>query len=480
MAIKTNSGAVKHIYVKDKGYCKTVKKSDGTVMWAETAGTVWYPQDGGYPEGITSIVVTRMSSMEPTAETQVGLSDGDVIYNGDELKLTTLEAEQYWTPTVYGGEDFDYQDYTVSTPDPGVSERESDFYVANDIFELAAYRTMRTITVDAGSGVKAVNTQVTGYDGSTHTWSVSGPDVSRHYTWQGAAGTWAAEPEPGWYLYRDGGSYYPGVSDFTISVEAAQPAWVEACPEFLGSGLTSTFSCRCNSTDKSASFSGVSTWGLGGLTMYPEIHVKGTVSVTGSTIGGVGGTTGTFSVTVNSTGEATIFDRTWTQNVTVVKGTSITTMPAYLRLACSLSYTDTLAMNASASLSGRATGSSLELYTVSVTLTSVQVEVPFTRDMLENNYGMDCWSDRYTFSLTAPVYGFYYFVGELDWSSTVIVSTSALSIGELSYGEDVEIPADNWDSSIDPQQETSHIAGAFIISLDDGTPLSPMIYYNWG
>jgi hypothetical protein len=42
MGIKVNSDdweSLKHICIKDKGYVKTAKLSDGTVVWAEYAGT---------------------------------------------------------------------------------------------------------------------------------------------------------------------------------------------------------------------------------------------------------------------------------------------------------------------------------------------------------------------------------------------------------------------------------------------------------
>lgn len=91
MAIKTNSGNVKHVYVKDKGYCTKVQKSDGTVMWAEYYGTY---TTGTLPTGVLSLVCNRTAHIEPTA-TNRALSDGDELYYGDTLTWTANASDGY-------------------------------------------------------------------------------------------------------------------------------------------------------------------------------------------------------------------------------------------------------------------------------------------------------------------------------------------------------------------------------------------------
>jgi hypothetical protein len=89
MAIKTNSGNVKHVYVKDKGYATEVKKSDGTIIWEEYVGTFY---NNGYnivnPNGVSrssGVTVTcTATSNDPAVETRT-ISNGSALYNKDVL-----------------------------------------------------------------------------------------------------------------------------------------------------------------------------------------------------------------------------------------------------------------------------------------------------------------------------------------------------------------------------------------------------------
>lgn len=91
MAIQIGSNKVKHVYVKDKGYCTKVQKSDGTVMWSEYYGTY---TTGTLPTGVLSLVCNRTSHIEPTA-TNKALFDGDELYYGDTLTWTANASEGY-------------------------------------------------------------------------------------------------------------------------------------------------------------------------------------------------------------------------------------------------------------------------------------------------------------------------------------------------------------------------------------------------
>lgn len=113
MAIKTNSGTVKHVYAKDKGYCTTVKKSDGTVMWAEYYGTY---TTGTLPTGVLSLACTRTSHLEPTATNQ-DLSDGDALYYGDTLTWKVNASEGYSA----GLNRSSYTISTQTTSEPGIN-----------------------------------------------------------------------------------------------------------------------------------------------------------------------------------------------------------------------------------------------------------------------------------------------------------------------------------------------------------------------
>lgn len=99
MAIKTNSGTVKHIYVKDKGYATEVKRSDGTVMWEEYVGTFY---NNGYnivnPSGVSyssAVTVTcTATSNDPAVGTRT-ISNGSALYNKDVLTFNVSYKSGY-------------------------------------------------------------------------------------------------------------------------------------------------------------------------------------------------------------------------------------------------------------------------------------------------------------------------------------------------------------------------------------------------
>ena len=146
MAIKTNSGNVKHIYVKDKGYCKTVKKSDGTVMWAEYYGTY---TTGTLPTGVLSLPCMRTSHIEPTA-TNKSLSDGDALYYGDTLTWTVNASEGYSA----GLNQSSYTISTQTTSEPGINgvSTTGAYATVNKPTSLSAPVMWTTITSLGSSG----------------------------------------------------------------------------------------------------------------------------------------------------------------------------------------------------------------------------------------------------------------------------------------------------------------------------------------
>lgn len=133
---------------------KTVKLSDGTVVWAEYAGT-WVVN--GYATGVSSIYATRAAA-DPAVAHQYGtsVSNGTKLYNGDVLKLTAVAKSGYTLSSTT-------KTVTVSTPSPtSSSSRESNCYTDSYDFggrlnsQLTApvlstsYRTVRTVTwIDA-------------------------------------------------------------------------------------------------------------------------------------------------------------------------------------------------------------------------------------------------------------------------------------------------------------------------------------------
>lgn len=433
MAVKYNSNAVRHI-CKDGTYARELKYG-GSVVWEETYGTY---QPGTLPTGVASLTCTRTSTSEPTSYTGT-LVSGATLYNNDKLSFAAT-ANAYWTVGMT---------YPTLTVTSNASSAESTF---NGVSKtgVSASRQTRELTITVFTGVASITVNYVNSSGVIASRTVTGGATSVS-VFCGGTISWTATAASGYTVSPSSGTIAAGTAAVTISPSATSSmAWMEVCPDYLGSGLTSSISSW--TTSGTSGTGNCTTWGLGGMSKYEKVRVSGTYAVTGS-ISGVTDSGSFSNVVLNSDGSITKLGAysLYKSNSTKIYGSCSGTL--YMQL------TDQLKASAPYTRSGTLT---LTPKTVSITITSVQVYVQYdgeSDDVLEVGYS-DYGIITYPY-FTSDVY----VLGDIEWTST---STSSASFEKVGTYKDTEDYLAIYAETFGGDQEHMESADCYIALADEG------------
>ncbi len=467
MALNFNGNGVDHIIYKTAGggtsYVRELKQGTSgneRIVWEEKYGT--YAVLGGiFPIWFNTLTALRMASSEPTAETNVQIGEGDVLYNNDTLTFSATAAP-YYTVSVAN------PIVIVSTPGEAATTRESTLY-GFTASGVTGSRKMRDFEFDLSNGIANVVVTYTDSEGKGHTdtlWPTSSSTVSVS-AWCGKSVTCVPTAVSAYELADTAITIDPADKEATAKIKpVANPyKWTEVTS--ICTGCDTVANGTTASLIDAAFVIGGKTYG--GLSGFEKVRVSGSIEIT---LGVLGYSSYSNTVTktfenVELTYDADTVISTYSGGVGVRGSSKVTLYGASGNITMTSLGRDVL--RCSVSNTWDTTTDKAVIKGLSMKLTSVQVYVPFQFDTecFEQSWvyadgSIEMASARY---VGRPVD--LYAVGTFETSSGPIEATSPIKAkASVPCGEDLCIYS--WDLDSEYQSEITSCDALYAIKPAGG------------
>lgn len=471
MAINFNnsSNSVKHIYLKSKNQYVQELVLGSSVRWEEYVGVY---QSGSLPAGVASLNCSR-TSQDPAVPVGA-ISPGASLYNKDVLTFTA-------TPTAYHTVSVATSTYTVAARDPNNTETRTYSFDGVTISGVAGAPELVNITLKPGTGIASFGyTYWAGDDSATQKeGTYSGGLGALLSAWRGHSVKWFDIAAASGYALLNStyasGSLEAGFESQIVTVGKAYPyEWRDVLydDDFT---LPATVSNNTNF---------LYAWKLGGLGKYEKVRVSGTATITAKAT--VNGTTYSNSTTISFTDVelASGDDSTFTSlgEYLVSKRVGASTTTSGISIGTLYSATGKLMMRKDNNLycyvSNDATLRRLGVSDLSVTLSSVQVYIPFgVSDAFRGIIDTD--STGRAFVIASNFYPYdIYALGRMSWehNDSFVSDSFELIMGDITDNSEQEL---GMTSFVDTGDDGAYLVGGdlyFALMSPTGTYMVTPMY----